>query len=101
MFDASGYEIPERILAGLVRYGRHGVPTGGFLNEVLSNNLRESIVRADKDSLAALRDIVLFVHNEMPGGCHGSPEKVKAWIKKACRTERGVDMTESRYTDGH
>lgn len=75
--------IPERILAGLTRYASYGTPTGHFLRAALENNLREAVLRADTNSLAALRDIVLFIYNEMPSDCHGSKEKVEAWIKRA------------------
>jgi hypothetical protein len=31
--------------------------------------------------LAAIRQIVIYVHNAMPSACWGSPEKVEAWLK--------------------
>ncbi|MFI5113520.1 MAG: hypothetical protein ACHP7J_00145 [Terriglobales bacterium] len=33
------------------------------------------------DSLRAIRQIVLYVYNEMPSTCHGSREAVEAWLK--------------------
>lgn len=73
--------IPPRILAGLNRYWNEHVATGHFLRGALENDLREAVLRADANSLAALRDIVLFIYNELPSECHGSKEKVAAWIK--------------------
>ncbi len=73
--------IPPRIREGLDRYACYGVPTGDFLQAVLSNNLMLAVGRADKDSLAAIQPICQYVHNALPGVCHGSPEKVKAHIE--------------------
>ena len=75
--------IPARIREGLDRYACYGVQTGDFLQAVLSNNLMEAIGRADVDSLAAIQPICKYVHNALPGVCHGSPEKVRSHIEKA------------------
>ena len=84
MFNTAHYEnhIPPLVLAALVRWGNKETPVGDFLTAFLSNKLTEAIARADENSLAAFRHIMLFVHNEMPSQCHGSPEKVKAWEKQ-------------------
>ncbi len=74
-------KIPENLLIGLVVWANQEHRVGHFLTAVLSNNLFEAFARADKESAAALRDIVMFVYNELPGQCWGSPEKVTAWIK--------------------
>lgn len=65
----------------LIRYAEHGIPTGGFLKAVLSNNLTDSVARADEENLLDLYQIVIYVYNEMPSLCHGSPERVAAWIE--------------------
>lgn len=81
--DSVVVAIPRRIREGLDRYACYGVPTGDFLRAVLSNNLMEAVGRADDDSLAAIQSICQYVHNALPGVCHGSPEKVKAHVEKA------------------
>lgn len=73
--------IPEQVLLSLRAYADHHLETGGFLRSVLANDLMESVGRADHDSLVALPSICSYVYNEIPGACHGSPEKVAAWIK--------------------
>src|ERR1700722_14668230 len=73
--------IPLPILKGLREYGLHHVPTSEFLRAVLCNNLQEAVCQADIDSLAAIRQIVLYVYNAMPSPCWGCPEKVEAWLK--------------------
>ena len=74
--------MPPRILEGLRRYAIHHQEVGSFLRAVLENNLTEAVCRADPESLAALRIIVIYVYNCLPASCHGSPEAVKAWLKK-------------------
>ncbi len=74
--------IPGQLLAALERYEKQGMRTGGFLYAVLCNDLMEAVNRADPEGLAALRDICLYVYNEMPSPSHGSKEAVEAWIEK-------------------
>jgi hypothetical protein len=73
--------IPRHTKDALDRYVQHGIPTGGFLYAVLTNNLKESFWRADAENLAAIFDIVSYIYNEIPGACQGSPEKVATWIR--------------------
>ena len=75
-------KLPERIQAGLCRYVEHGSMPGTFLRAVLSNDLMEAYHQADSESLACLKDILNYIHWEIPGPCHGSPEAVKRWVEK-------------------
>jgi len=81
-FDALLNKVPEHLRDGLNRYVWWGIPVGGFLRAILGNDLRKSIVTADSESLAAIRDIVIFIHNALPSNCHGSPEAVRDHIKR-------------------
>lgn len=85
------YNIPENIKRGIDRYAENGVPTGDFLKAVLCNNLFESFGRADTYSEAALKQILQYVYNEIPGSCWGSPEKYKAWIEKHAKAKEVSD----------
>ena len=71
--------VPERLIGGLLRYALKGIRPGHFLTAVLENNLSDAIGRADDESMAALKPIVLFVYNYLPAPCWGSPDKVKEW----------------------
>lgn len=73
--------IPHYIHKGLQNYVYRGWMPGGFTRHVLENNLMEAVCRADPDSLCALWQICIFVYNELPGNCHGSPGIVQEWIK--------------------
>jgi len=83
--------IPRLILDGMQRYAVHHEPTGGFLLSVLANDLTEAVCRADDASLAAILPIVKYVYNCLPSRCHGSPEKVKAWLKLRVVAEEDGD----------
>ncbi len=75
------YEIiDEKVLDGLCRYAVDGIRPGGFLSAMLENNLSETLRRADFETFAVLRELMTFVHQELPASCWGSPTKVAAWI---------------------
>lgn len=67
-------------VAALRRYAEHRIPTGGFLQAVLENDLMEAFARADETSRANLFEIVCFVYNELPSNCYGSKDKVREWL---------------------
>lgn len=72
--------IPERTKDAINRYVADHCHTGGFLEAVLSNNLRQSFARSDKENRLALFEIVTYCWNEIPFICWGTPEKVQAWL---------------------
>jgi len=67
-------------IVSLRRYADHGVPTGGFLQAVLENDLFGAMCRADESSRANLQEICRYVYNDMPGGCWGSKLHIERWI---------------------
>ena len=75
---ASFSELKESI----DRYVTLGVPTGGFLEAVISNDLREAYGRADDTSLLILFELVSYLYRACPAGCWGSPENYRSWISR-------------------
>jgi len=74
---------------GLRRYADDGIPPGGFLMAVLENNLMEAFGRADEQNTLDMVEIAAYVYNEIPSVCHGSPERVTAWLEmKAAQRAR-------------
>lgn len=71
--------IPEPILRGLYGWWKDRHRPGDFLVSVLENDLAAAVARADPISIAAIKPIMLFVYNELPQNCWGSPEMVRAW----------------------
>lgn len=80
-------------LDGLKRYVEEGIPVGGFLSAVISNDLREACGRADDYNLRVIPIYVAWLYNEAPGGCWGSKENMDAWIERhaKARAERKVN----------
>jgi len=74
--------VPEFWRDELLNYARYGVPTGSFLQAVLSNELAETFNRADVESRRALPQIVAFVYNVLPYSCWGSRAIYQFWLTK-------------------
>lgn len=68
------------LIPSLDLYAQMHCPTGGFLRACLENDLMEAAGRADHQNIHLLAEIACYIHNNMPGPCHGSPEKVARWI---------------------
>ena len=70
---------PE-IQAAIDAYVKDHDPVGGFLTAVLENDLLGATDRVDRDNLRDLKDIVVYVCQNVPNGAWGSKEKVSAWL---------------------
>lgn len=71
--------VPHHLRESVVGYIMRGQHTGHFLSAVFSNDLRESVARADENSLAGLKPLVQFLHNYSPPGCWGSLQHMDRW----------------------
>ena len=58
---------------------KQGRIPGRFLMYVLANDLSGAVFSADPASLAALRDILVFIHKYAPVESYGRPEKLATW----------------------
>lgn len=85
--DFTGYDIPDHTKGALRRYVEQGLMPGSFLEAVLTNDLMGATGRADPHNIFALKEICMFVYNEIPATAWGSRERMEAWCAKA----RGVD----------
>jgi hypothetical protein len=79
--DANWDLIPPHMQEGVHNYVMHGVPFGGFLTAVFSNDLMGAAVKTDDKNLARLADWTRFLYNYVPSRSYGSPERVAAWIE--------------------
>ena len=79
--EANYEKLPEHLRRGMRGYVEHGQPVGSFLRAVLQDNLMLTVIKADPESLAALKDIMNFVLWEIPSVCHGSEKKCTEWIE--------------------
>lgn len=71
--------VPEHNHEGLINWMFHGIRPGGFLTEVLANNLSGAVRLADRENGAALLEIVRFMIQHAPGQCWGSRNRVREW----------------------
>lgn len=76
--DTEYQKLPERYREGMRRYIEERIMPGSFLKAVLEDRLHDAVVRCD--NISHLKGIVMWIYNEAPSMCWGSPEKVKAWI---------------------
>jgi hypothetical protein len=74
--------LPPTMLAPLYAYVLDGVPPGGFLTAVITNDLSGAITKADIANFKHLRRWVLFFHWHTPSACHGSQAHMDAWIAR-------------------
>lgn len=74
------HPIPLHTEEGLKRYAVDRLPTGSFLQAVLSNDLKGAVVQADDMNQRALQNIVIWVMNVLPSQAQGSREKYLAWL---------------------
>lgn len=74
--------LPAHMQDGMRLYIENGIPPGSFQTAVLSNDLMGAFRRADDVNRMAILDYAMFLFNEAPCGCFGSPEHVKDWIAK-------------------
>ncbi len=100
-YDPAEYAmIPRETLETLERYVTHGIAPGDFLQAVLSNDLREAFGRADFYNASALKQIVRFCYNVLPGDCWGSRRQVSEWLQQhQDRREAGLPNAETGFGD--
>ena len=74
-------EVPEHLHAGIIAYLTAGVPPGGYLRAVLSNDLTEAVKRADASGReGGLIALVMFLFHDAPHPAWGSPKAVSDWM---------------------
>jgi hypothetical protein len=78
---AKARRVPEHLIEGLALYVAHGFRPGSFLEAVLANDLMDAVKRGDDDSRAGLVALCIFIDNDLPALCHGSRERVAAWME--------------------
>lgn len=72
-------KIEPRFKDSIDHFIKDGIPTGGFLYAVMTNDLKESIKRADDLAIDNIPHIVSYLYNDCPSICWGSVEKIYNW----------------------
>ena len=89
-------KIAPHILESVFLYVHEGRHPGHFLTAVLCNDLFEAVGRSDKEALASLPELVVFIHNHVPTCCykiHGvpGPKAMNRWIKWHQQAAKEID----------
>jgi hypothetical protein len=77
VFDDSG--VPEHTQKTLENYLLDGLPPGGFVEAVLTNNLFRAVSNADSVNSQRLWEITRWVLKYAPALSWGSKERIRAW----------------------
>lgn len=72
--------VPFHNVDSIKYYITEGIAPGGFLQAVISNDLREAVGSADHMNIVALPNLVRFFYNYAPGVCWGSEEKFHEYL---------------------
>lgn len=83
MIDYSS--LPIHMRGAMQLYIERGINPGSFLTAVLENDLMKAAERADEINKYAFFEYCVFLYNEAPTACYGSPEAVASW--KGLRNE--------------
>lgn len=80
MMEAGFHLIPPHMRDGIKLYILHGVPPGGFLSALLSNDFMGATGKADAENAASLIGWARFLYNHVPTGSYGSPDAFSRWL---------------------
>ena len=88
--------IPEYMRASAIGYLTGEQPyVGSFLDALLKNDLKRTVIRAAPGNAAVLKDWVRFLFDTAPHTCWGSPEKVRDW-QLACTRDLAAGALDNR-----
>ena len=80
--------LPERMRGGIIRYVEDGVPCGGFLTAVFTNDFYNAVNRADwaNEHVLPFYGKLLTV---MPSVSWGTRQRYNKWIERGGLNGRG------------
>lgn len=71
--------IPEYMHGGIMRWLKHGIDPGSFLEAVFRNNLKNAVRSADHNNILLLKNYVEYMTEYLPMGCQGSDQVYNDW----------------------
>lgn len=77
----------DYMVDGIRDYMEKGIRPGDFLQALLSNDLKKTVMHADGTNIAYLPHWVSWLYTEAPMGSWGSPAKMEKWIYEMTSTE--------------
>jgi hypothetical protein len=95
-FVFQDWYIGVDMMFGIKRYVCEFILPGGFLEAVISNDLKQAVALADSENIKNIQAFAAFFYQHMPMICHGSIEEMNEYRKatvwhggdceKECRT---------------
>jgi len=82
-------KLPENFQAPVRAYVDRGEDPGDTILALLTNNLLDACCRLQPELLPRIKEIVLWLHWEVPSRCWGSSARVETWMRHAGRS--GLD----------
>jgi len=76
------YAIPEELHGGLDRYLKEHIRPGGYLYAVLTNDLKDAVLRWGGQESNPLKTLIYFFCAEISAPAWGSVANVEAWLKE-------------------
>jgi len=70
---------PNNLGGSLRLWIEEGIECGGFVMNVLANDLKHAVFHADKESEQIIIPLVYWMHRNAPNGCWGGEEQVMDW----------------------
>lgn len=74
--------FPDYMQPGIVRFVVLGIKPGSFLLALFAGERELAERRADETNRPLVKQYFDFIESECPADCHGSSEKVRAWIER-------------------
>ncbi len=89
--------IPSHIKSAIDAWVLDATVPGNFTKAVLENDLHKAVLGADHESLAALKDIIYYVVNDVPSPAWGSKAAMTHWANVGGR--KGLHAARKRQED--
>lgn len=97
--DSIGQHVPMHTRESLERYFLYGLPPGGFLTHLLTNNLYGAFASADYQNKQHMQSIVEWLVTCAPGGSYGCHEAMNQWLRdEGGHRSRYREQVEKEYT---
>ncbi len=76
----NGAAIPSLTIGQIERYINQKIPPGDFVERVLQNDLLGAVYFGDEENLAALPQLVRYIHDTLSWTQWGNEERYKSWL---------------------
>lgn len=80
--------LPSTLRGGIQRYVDDRIRPGGFLDALLANDLKGTVMRADEQTRSELQDILFWCMENLPGPCWGGRKEVEKWLAPGSKDEK-------------